>query len=48
MKVANFVDEIGKLAGAVTVNEDDEVMLIMESGTIVRVAVKKLAGNGVV
>ncbi len=46
VKVANFVDEIGCLAGAVSVNQDDEVMLIMESGNIVRVAVSEVNRTG--
>ena len=46
IKVANFVGDIGALAGAVSVSEDDEVMLIMRSGNIVRVAVSEVNRTG--
>lgn len=46
VKVANLVDERGKLVGALEVNDEDEVLVIMESGNIVRSAVNEIPRTG--
>ncbi len=46
VKVANSVEEIGSLAGAVSVKDNDEVMLIMQNGNIVRVNVNEVNRTG--
>lgn len=46
VKVANLVDERGKLVGALEVYEEDEVLVIMESGNIVRSAVSEIPRTG--
>lgn len=46
IRVANFPEEVGSLAGALTVRDNDEVMLIMQSGNIVRVAVNEVNRTG--
>ena len=46
VKVANLVEERGNLVGALRVHENDEVLVIMESGNIVRSAVAEIARTG--
>lgn len=46
VKVANLVDERGKLVGALEVYDEDEVLVIMESGNIVRSAVNEIPRTG--
>ncbi len=46
VKVANLVDERGKLVGALEVYDEDEVLVIMESGNIVRSAVNEISRTG--
>lgn len=46
VKVANLVDERGKLVGALEVGDEDEVLVIMESGNIVRSAVNEIPRTG--
>ena len=46
VKVANLVEERGCLVGALKVREDDEVLVIMESGNVVRSAVAEISRTG--
>ncbi|MDO5721681.1 MAG: DNA gyrase subunit A [Actinomycetaceae bacterium] len=46
VKVANLVEERGDLVGALKVREDDEVLVIMESGNVVRSAVSEISRTG--
>ncbi|HLS26971.1 MAG TPA: DNA gyrase subunit A [Beutenbergiaceae bacterium] len=46
IKVANLVEERGDLVGALITDDDDEVLLIMERGKIVRSAVNEVTRTG--
>ncbi|MDO5720313.1 MAG: DNA gyrase subunit A [Actinomycetaceae bacterium] len=46
VKVANLVEERGDLVGALKVHEEDEVLVIMESGNIVRSRVDEISRTG--
>lgn len=46
VKVANLVEDRGGLVGALKVSEDDEVLVIMASGNIVRSAVSEVPRTG--
>lgn len=46
VKVANLVDERGDLVAGLEVTEEDEVLVIMESGNIVRSAVSEVPRTG--
>ncbi|MDO5728419.1 MAG: DNA gyrase subunit A [Actinomycetaceae bacterium] len=46
VKVANLVEERGDLVGAIKVHEEDEVLVIMESGNIVRSKVSEISRTG--
>lgn len=46
VKVANLVEERGDLVGALKVHEEDEVLVIMESGNIVRSKVAEISRTG--
>lgn len=46
IKVANLVEARGDLVGALVTDEDDEVLVIMERGKIVRSAVKEVHLTG--
>lgn len=46
VKVANLVEERGDLVGALKVHEEDEVLVIMESGNIVRSKVSEISRTG--
>lgn len=46
IKVANLVEARGDLVGALITDEDDEVLVIMESGNIVRSAVNEVNLTG--
>ncbi len=46
VKVANLVDARGSLVGALEVNDEDEVLVIMESGNIMRSAVSEVPRTG--
>ncbi|MDO4792356.1 MAG: DNA gyrase subunit A [Buchananella hordeovulneris] len=46
IKVANLVEERGDLVGALITNEEDEVLVIMEGGKIVRSRVAEVSRTG--
>ncbi|MCL1801543.1 MAG: DNA gyrase subunit A, partial [Promicromonosporaceae bacterium] len=46
VKVANLPEDNGELVGALVVEEDDEVLVIMEQGKIVRSAVAEVRPTG--
>lgn len=46
VKVANLVEDRGGLVGALKVHEEDEVLVIMESGNIVRIPVAEISRTG--
>ncbi|WP_311836203.1 DNA gyrase subunit A [Cellulomonas fimi] len=46
IKVANLVEARGDLVGALVTDEDDEVLVIMERGKIVRSAVNEVTATG--
>jgi DNA gyrase subunit A len=46
IRVAGFDDRRGKLAGALTVHENDELLVIMESGKMVRSLVREIRLSG--
>ncbi|KAA9394782.1 DNA gyrase subunit A [Kocuria coralli] len=46
IKVAKLDDDRGKLAGALIVGENDEVMVVMSSGKVVRSAVSEVPAKG--
>ncbi|MCL2594758.1 MAG: DNA gyrase subunit A [Promicromonosporaceae bacterium] len=46
IRVANLPEERGDLVGALVVDEDDEVLVIMEKGKIVRSAVAEVRATG--
>ena len=46
IKVANLVAERGDLVGALIVNDDDEVMVIMQSGKVQRSRVDEVPRTG--
>lgn len=46
IKVAQFTDQRGTLAGAILVQDDDEALVILESGKIVRSAVNEVPLKG--
>ncbi|GAA3706350.1 DNA gyrase subunit A [Zhihengliuella alba] len=46
IKVSKQADERGNLVGAVVVNEDDEVLVVMESGKVVRSRVDQIPAKG--
>lgn len=46
IRVANLPEDNGQLVGALVVDEDDEVLVIMEKGKIVRSAVNEVRATG--
>jgi DNA gyrase subunit A len=46
IKVAKLSDERGTLAGALIVDEDDEVLVVLSSGKVVRSAVAEVPAKG--
>ena len=46
IKVAKLSDTRGGLAGAMIVDEDDEVLIVLESGKVVRSGVSEVPGKG--
>jgi DNA gyrase subunit A len=46
IKVAKLNDDRGDLAGALIVNEDDEVLVVLASGKVVRSAVAEVPAKG--
>jgi DNA gyrase subunit A len=46
IKVAKLVEDRGDLAGALIVDEDDEVLVVLQSGKVVRTAVSEVPAKG--
>ena len=46
IKVGKFVEDRGNLVGAMVVEEDDEVLVVMNSGNVVRSAVSGVPPRG--